>query len=234
MVLSLRKKEKLKVRQPLQKIMVPSTGEKFERQIREVQGLILSEVNVKELELLAEGSEILVQKIKPNFKTIGPKYGKHMKAIAALVATFDQDAIANIESTGGWAGQVDGTMVTLDLPDFDIQTADIPGWLVMTENELTVALDISLTEELVEEGIAREFINRIQNMRKSNGLDVTDRIILSISSHDKIDRAINNNLNYICSETLADSLQIVTQVEGGTLVEIEEGVSAKIGIEKLN
>jgi len=234
MVLSLRKKEKLKVRQPLQKIMVPSTGEKFERQIREVQGLILSEVNVKELELLAEGSEILVQKIKPNFKSIGPKYGKHMKAIAALVATFDQDAIANIESTGGWAGQVDGTMVTLDLPDFDIQTTDIPGWLVLTENELTVALDITLTEELIEEGIAREFINRIQNMRKNSGLEVTDRIILSISSHKKIDRAINNNLNYICSETLADSLQIVTQVEGGTLVEIEEGVSAKIGIEKLN
>jgi isoleucyl-tRNA synthetase len=234
MVLSLRKKEKLKVRQPLQKIMVPVTNEKFERQIREVQSLILSEVNVKELELLAKGSEVLVKKIKPNFKSIGPKYGKHMKAIAALVATFDQDAITNIESAGGWTGQVDGSAVTLDLADFDIQTTDIPGWLVLTENELTVALDITLTEELIEEGIAREFINRIQNMRKNSGLEVTDRIILSISSHKKIDRAINNNLNYICSETLADSLQIVTQVEGGTLVEIEEGVSAKIGIEKLN
>jgi len=234
MVLSLRKKEKLKVRQPLQKIMVPVTNERFERQIREVQSLILSEVNVKELELLAKGSEVLVKKIKPNFKSIGPKYGKHMKAIAALVATFDQDAITIIESAGGWTGQVDGSAVTLDLADFDIQTTDIPGWLVLTENELTVALDITLTEELIEEGIAREFINRIQNMRKNSGLEVTDRIILSISSHKKIDRAINNNLNYICSETLADSLQIVTQVEGGTLVEIEEGVSAKIGIEKLN
>jgi len=234
MVLSLRKKEKLKVRQPLQKIMVPVTNEKFERQIREVQSLILSEVNVKELELLAKGSEVLVKKIKPNFKSIGPKYGKHMKAITALVTTFDQDAITNIESAGGWTGQIDDSTVTLDLADFDIQTTDIPGWLVLTENELTVALDITLTEELIEEGIAREFINRIQNMRKNSGLEVTDRIILSISSHEKIDRAINNNLNYICSETLADSLEIVTQVEGGTLVEIEEGVSTKIGIEKLN
>ena len=122
----------------------------------------------------------------------------------------------------------------MDLNDFEIQTADIPGWLVFSEAELTVALDVTLTEELIEEGIAREFVNRIQNLRKNSGLEVTDRINLSISSHDKIDRAINNNLNYICSETLADSLEIVTQMSGGTLVEIEEGVSAKIGIEKLN
>ena len=234
MVLSLRKKEKLKVRQLLQKIMVPSINETFERQILDVRDLILSEVNVKELELLPKGSDILVKKIKPNFKTIGPKYGKQMKAISALISGFEQHDILSVEEQGGWTGEIQGASVTLDLNDFEIQTADIPGWLVFSEAELTVALDVTLTEELVEEGIAREFVNRIQNLRKNSGLEVTDRINLSISSHDKIDRAINNNLNYICSETLADSLEIVTQMSGGTLVEIEEGVSAKIGIEKLN
>ena len=214
--------------------MVPSINETFERQILDVRDLILSEVNVKELELLPKGSDILVKKIKPNFKTIGPKYGKQMKAISALISGFEQHDILSVEEQGGWTGEIQGASVTLDLNDFEIQTADIPGWLVFSEAELTVALDVTLTEELVEEGIAREFVNRIQNLRKNSGLEVTDRINLSISSHDKIDRAINNNLNYICSETLADSLEIVTQMSGGTLVEIEEGVSAKIGIEKLN
>ncbi len=234
LVLSLRKKEKLKVRQPLQKIMVPITNAVFQRQVEEVKGLVLSEVNVKELELISETSEVLVKKIKPNFKTIGPKYGKHMKALASLIKEFDQDTILQIEKTALWECEISGEEIILDASDFEIETADIPGWLVASENGITVALDITLNDQLVEEGIAREFVNRIQNIRKDNGLEVTDRINLSISSHDKIDRAINNNLNYICSETLAESLQIVTQVEGGTLVEIEDGVSASISIEKLN
>ena len=234
LVLSLRKKEKLKVRQPLQKIMVPITNAVFQRQVEEIKELVLSEVNVKELELISEASEVLVKKIKPNFKTIGPKYGKHMKALASLIKEFDQGTISLIEKTARWECEISGEEVILELSDFEIETADIPGWLVATENGITVALDVTLNNQLIEEGIAREFVNRIQNIRKDSGLEVTDRIKLSISSHDKIDRAINNNLNYICSETLAESLQIVTQVDGGTLVEIEDGVSASISIEKLN
>ncbi len=234
LVLSLRKKEKLKVRQPLQKIMVPITNAVFQRQVEEIKELVLSEVNVKELELISEASEVLVKKIKPNFKTIGPKYGKHMKALASLIKEFDQGTISLIEKTARWECEISGEQVILELSDFEIETADIPGWLVATENGITVALDVTLNDQLIEEGIAREFVNRIQNIRKDSGLEVTDRINLSISSHDKIDRAINNNLNYICSETLAESLQIVTQVDGGTLVEIEDGVSASISIEKLN
>ncbi|MFT7613947.1 MAG: isoleucyl-tRNA synthetase [Parvicellaceae bacterium] len=233
MVLSLRKREKIKVRQPLQKIMVPVLNDTFGRQISEVQDLILSEVNVKELELLTDTAGILIKKIKPNFKTIGPKYGKQMKSIAGVINQFDQDAITEVEQKNGWSGEVEGETIVLDLADFDIQTDDIPGWLVLSENGLTAALDITISPELKEEGIAREFVNRIQNMRKDSGLEVTDKINLSISSHEKIDGAINNNLNYICSETLAVSLQIVTQVEDGTLVEIEEGVTATIGIKKL-
>ena len=234
LVLSLRKKEKLKVRQPLQKIMVPITNAVFQRQVEEIKELVLSEVNVKELEMISEASEVLVKKIKPNFKTIGPKYGKHMKALASLIKEFDQGTISLIEKTARWECEISGEQVILELSDFEIETADIPGWLVATENGITVALDVTLNDQLIEEGIAREFVNRIQNIRKDSGLEVTDRIKLSISSHDKIDRAINNNLNYICSETLAESLQIVTQVDGGTLVEIEDGVSASISIEKLN
>ncbi|MBT4775672.1 MAG: isoleucine--tRNA ligase, partial [Crocinitomicaceae bacterium] len=234
LVLSLRKKEKLKVRQPLQKIMVPITNAVFQRQVEEIKELVLSEVNVKELELISEASEVLVKKIKPNFKTIGPKYGKHMKALASLIKEFDQGTISLIEKTARWECEISGEEVILELSDFEIETADISGWLVATENGITVALDVTLNDQLIEEGIAREFVNRIQNIRKDSGLEVTDRIKLSISSHDKIDRAINNNLNYICSETLAESLQIVTQVDGGTLVEIEDGVSASISIEKLN
>jgi len=233
MVLSLRKREKIKVRQPLQKVMVPVLSDTFGRQIAEVQDLILSEVNVKELELLTDTAGILVKKIKPNFKTIGPKYGKQMKSIAGVINQFDQDAITEVEQKSGWTGEIEGETIVLDLADFDIQTDDIPGWLVLSENGLTAALDITISPKLKEEGIAREFVNRIQNLRKDSGLEVTDKINLSISSHDKIDGAINNNLNYICSETLANSLQIVTQVEEGTLVEIEEGVTATIGIEKL-
>ena len=234
MVLSLRKREKLKVRQPLQKVMVPVLNETFGRQIKEVEDLILSEVNVKELELLTDTSGVLVKKIKPNFKTIGPKYGKHMKAIAGMVNQFGQDEIASIESNNSWKGDVNGEEIELELTDFDIQTDDIPGWLVLTENGLTVALDVTLSSELKDEGIAREFVNRIQNIRKESGFEVTDKIVLSIKSHDAINNAINNNLNYICSETLADSINLVETVGQGTDVEIEEGVSTVIGIEKLN
>lgn len=234
MVLALRKKERLRVRQPLQKIMVPILNEKFEQRLRAVEDLILSEVNVKELEYLKDANNVLVRNIKPNFKSLGPKYGKIMKKIAAAVAQFSQDDIATIQNTGEFHLEVEGEKVALDLQDVEISTQDIPGWTVASEGEITVALDINLSEALKEEGIAREFVNRIQNLRKDSGLDVTDRINLRIQRHTAIDSALQNNLNYICSETLANDLALVEDIEDGQEVEIDESISTKISIEKLN
>jgi len=233
MVLSIRAKEKIKVRQPLQKIMVPILDTSFEERIKAVSDLILSEVNVKELELLKDTAGVLVKKIKPNFKTIGKKYGKQMKAIIALVKQFSQEDIARVEQNKGWKGEVDGVNIELDINDFEIATDDIPGWLISTEGNLTVALDVTITKELKEEGIAREFVNRIQNLRKESGLEVTDKIDLKIKSNEAINNAVENNLDYICSETLANSLTLVEEIENNPFVfEVEKGVQAELKLEK--
>ncbi|MDC1266588.1 isoleucine--tRNA ligase, partial [Crocinitomicaceae bacterium] len=173
LVLGLRKKERIRVRQPLQKIMVPIMNQDTLNHLNHVRDLILSEVNVKELEIITEDNDILVKSIKPNFKTIGPKYGKHMKALASLISEWSSDDISSLEATGEWTGEVNGDVVVLDLNDFVIVTKDIPGWLVSSEDGLTVALDISISDELKSEGIAREVVNRVQNSRKEKGLDVT-------------------------------------------------------------
>ncbi len=236
MVLSLRKKESLKVRQPLQKIMVPILDEKFKRQLEEVEDLILSETNVKELEYLVDTAGVLVKSIKPNFKTLGPKYGKIMKQIAAVVNQFGADEIAELEVKGLKELSIEGQAVVLELTDVEISTEDIPGWLVQSEGGITVALDITLSEELKKEGMAREFVNRIQNLRKESGLEVTDKIHLKILKHNEINEAINKNKNYICSETLAGKLDLVDEMEknSGVVVELEDEVSTMISIEKLN
>jgi isoleucyl-tRNA synthetase len=236
MVLSLRKKESLKVRQPLQKIMVPILDEKFKRQLQEVEDLILSETNVKELEYLVDTAGVLVKSIKPNFKTLGPKYGKIMKQIAAVVNQFGADEIAELEGNGSKNLAVEGQAVVLELTDVEISTEDIPGWLVQSEGGITVALDITLSDELKEEGMAREFVNRIQNLRKESGLEVTDKIHLKILKHNEINQAINKNKNYICSETLAGKLDLVDEMKqnSGVVVELEDEVSTMISIEKLN
>lgn len=236
MVLGLRKKESIKVRQPLQKIMVPILTPQFKQQLQQVESLILSEVNVKELEYLSDTKGVLVKKIKPNFKTIGKKYGKQMKSIMAMVNQWTQEDIAKVESDNGWKGELEGGNIELELEDFDISTDDIPGWLVATEGEITVALDITLSDDLREEGIAREFVNRIQNLRKDSGLDVTDKIHLKIAQRNEINKAINNNKNYICSETLAGKLDLVENLKQneGILVELENNISTLISIEKLN
>jgi isoleucyl-tRNA synthetase len=236
MVLSLRKKEQLKVRQPLQKIMVPILDEKFKRQLQDVADLVLSEVNVKEIEYLDDTAGVLVKSIKPNFKTLGPKYGKIMKQIAAVVTQFNQDDIQNFEKNKGVKLTVEGEEIVLDVNDVEIATQDIPGWLVVTENGLTVALDVTLTQELKEEGIAREFINRIQNLRKDSGFEVNDKISLKIVKHNEINEAIIKNKNYICSETLTTNLDLVEVLEqnNGVLVELDENVSTLISIDKLN
>ena len=206
LVLALRKKEKIRVRQPLQKIMVPVLTKEFAANLLHIKELILSEVNVKELEILTEGNGMLVKSIKPNFKTIGPKYGKQMKAIAALVMAFTAEDIAAVEQNSGWETEIDGEKIVLDITDFEIAAQDIPGWLVASENGLTVALDITITEELKAEGIARELINRVQNLRKDSGLEVTDRIVLTLETSAIIQDAIAANVDYICAEVLADAV----------------------------
>lgn len=221
LVLGLRKKVNIRVRQPLQKIMVPVLDEKFRHQLQGVEQLILSEVNVKELEYLTETAGILVKKIKPNFKTLGPKHGKLMKQISAAVAAFSQEEIAIIETQGSYTIEVEGQAIVLATEDVEILSEDIPGWLVASEGKVTVALDITLTEDLKQEGIARELINRIQNIRKEKGFEVTDKIELSVQKHNEISEAILNNNEYICSETLAVRLNYADVLEDASKVEVD-------------
>ena len=230
LVLGIRKKEKIRVRQPLQTIMVPTLNQTFSENILHVKDLILSEVNVKELRLLEEGSGVLVKSIKPNFKTIGPKYGKQMKAIAAMVGGFTADDIATIEKNVGWKGDIEGTVIELDLNDFEILAQDIPGWLVSTEGNITVALDITISEELKAEGIARELVNRVQNLRKDSGLEVTDKIRLTVDCASEIQSAIAQNEGYVCNEVLATEIAFGSLGNEALLVDLVEEGDAKIGL----
>ncbi len=235
MVLSLRKKERLRVRQPLQKIMIPVLNDKVKTQVEAIKDLVLAEVNVKSLEFMTEDSGVLVKKIKPNFKTLGPKHGKHMKAIAGAVAQFTTEDIAKIESEGNCPINIGAEAITLELVDVEISSEDIPGWTVTSLNGNTVALDITITEELAEEGLARELINRIQNLRKDIGLKVTDRINISLTADEKLSKAISHNLNYICSETLIDDLRICTEeITSGYEMELVDEVKTTISINKNN
>ena len=235
LVLGLRKKEKIKVRQPLEKIIIPVLDETFKSHVSAVKDLILSELNVKNLELLSADSTFLKKKIKPNFKSIGPKYGRQMKAISSMVLSWGAEEILAVEQNNGWIGQVDGVDVELSLDDIIIETADIPGFLVSSEGGITVALDIQLSPELKEEGVAREFINRIQNQRKDLGLNVTDKINITLKSNLEINRALNNNLNYICSETLANSIVFVDTIAGEkSALDFGDGEITEFTINKLN
>ncbi len=233
LVLALRKKENIRVRQPLQKIMIPTLNRAFAENILHVKDLILSEVNVKELELLDEGSGVLVKSIKPNFKTIGPKYGQFMKAIAAVISNFGQEDIRQIEQNLGWKGEIMGQEIELDLNDFEISAEDIPGWLVASENGLTVALDITISETLKSEGIARELVNRVQNLRKDSGLDVTDRIRLTIETSDMLREAITQNQDYIRHEVLANAIDFSELGNDGQSTDLATEADAKIRVEKV-
>ncbi len=235
LVLALRRKVNIKVRQPLNRIMVPVLDENFEEQIEAVKNLILAEVNVKKLEFLKDTSGVLVKKIKPNFKALGPKYGKMMKSISAAINKMTQEDIALFEKEQVYTIEVEGKEISLTLDDVEILSEDIPGWLVASEGRLTVALDITITDELKEEGIAREFINRIQNLRKESGLDVTDKIILKIKKHDAINSAINKFNDYIATQTLADKILLVEKCNESTAksVEVDEGVETFMSLEKV-
>ena len=230
MGLSLRKKSNLRVRQPLAKIMLPVQSENFRQQVERVQHLICSELNIKEIEFLAPNNDILVKRIKPNFKTLGPRYGKIMKAISAQIQNFTQQEINALEAAGRCDLSVEGQPVEILLSDVEIATQDIPGWVVANDGSLTVALDIVVSDELKAEGIARELVNRIQNIRKE-GFDVTDRITIDLQSGEW-DEAVKQHMDYICAETLCTRLQLLPTVENGTTIEIIEGISTNIAVNK--
>ncbi len=234
MVLSLRKRTKIKVRQPLNKLMIPVLNPHFKEQVEAVEKLILSEVNVKELEFMSDDSGMLVKKLKPNFKTLGPRYGKLMKKLAAALMNFETEQINELENTGKYLLDLDGEQAEITLADVEISTQDIPGWLIATEGNLTVALDITLTDELRQEGLARDLVNKIQNLRKDKDFDVTDKIDLQVQKNVQINEAIQNNYQYICSETLANSLEMVDSFNGNAGVEVEIGddIKTKIDIVK--
>lgn len=221
MILSLRRKVSIKVRQPLQKIMIPVITDNFVEQIKKVQHIIMTETNIKEIEFLSDSSEILVKKIKANFKVLGPKYGKIMKQVSAAILSMSQKEIAQLEKESNFKIKADGQEITITTEDVEIISEDIPGWLVANEGKITVALDINVTPELISEGIAREFVNRIQNLRKESDFDVTDKINIFILSHPDLDTAITDFKEYICSQTLANSIKIINKTEQNNYVVVE-------------
>jgi len=231
LVLSLRKKEMIKVRQPLQKIMIPILGENQRAEIEAVSDLIKAEVNVKEIVLLDDASGILVKQIKPNFKTLGPRFGKDMGLIAKEIQSFSSEKINKLEREGEISIVIQEKSIILTLQEVEISSQDIEGWLVANSNGITVALDISISEELHQEGIARELVNRIQNIRKESGFEVTDKIKVQIQRNGDLETAILNNEAYIKSETLTDWLVFVDELESGTAIEFDE-ITTKIAINK--
>lgn len=223
LVHSLRKKHKIKVRQPLSKILVPILDKSFEEHIRAVEALILSEVNTKQLEYLDDTSGVLVKKIKPNFRKLGQQYGPKMKEIAAAINRFTSDDIASLEKTGEATITVSNEPITLMPEDVEITSEDIPGWLVASEGKLTVALDVTITDELRKEGIARDLVNRIQNIRKDMGLEVQDKIRVSLEKTDVlVNDAVKDFKEYICTEVQALSFEVVNTLNGGRQIEMDE------------
>ena len=222
MVLALRRKVNIKVRQPLQCIMIPVVDEEQRAHIEAVKALIMSEVNVKDIKFVDGAAGVLVKKVKCDFKKMGPKFGKQMKAVAAAVAEMSQEAIAELEKNGSYTLQLDGTDVLVEATDVEIFSEDIPGWLVANEGKLTVALDVTVTEELRREGIARELVNRIQNIRKSSGLEITDKIKITLSKNQQTDDAVNEYKDYICNQVLGTSLTLTDEVENDTELNFDD------------
>ena len=222
LVLSLRKKEMIKVRQPLQRVMIPVLDEAFKAEILAIEDLIKAEVNVKEIELLEDASGVLVKQIKPNFKALGPRFGKDMGLIAKEIQAFSQDQINELDKVGEITLVSSEKSITLTIEDVEISSQDIPGWLVANSNGITVALDITISDELRKEGIARELVNRIQNIRKDSGFEVTDKIKVQIQNNEIIEQAVAANESYIKSETLTNELIFVSEINNGTEIEFDE------------
>ncbi|HVA97935.1 MAG TPA: isoleucine--tRNA ligase, partial [Bacteroidia bacterium] len=236
MILSIRKKENIRVRQPLNKIQIPVLDDSFQKKIEGVKDLILSEVNVKNIDFVNESTTSITKNLKLNFKTLGKKCGKNMKSVQSFANENGQQIISSIEKTGKFELKLGEEVIVLENEDVEIIPVDIPGWKVANMGQLTVALDITITPELKEEGIARELVNRIQNLRKDSHLDVTDKISVKIQKNNAINTAVSNNLHYICSETLASSLEMVDELKGDKAfaVEVNEDIKTLIFIDKLN
>ena len=234
MVLGLRRKVNIKVRQPLNNIMIPVLDTKFRDKLDGVKDLILNEVNVKSIDYLYDTEGVLVKKIKPDFKTLGPKYGKLMKHIAAAVGNMSQKDISTVEKEGEIEISIEGDAITLTSDDVEITSEDIPGWLVATENAITVALDITITEDLRFEGIARELVNRIQNIRKESEFDVTDQVHVQIENNELIAEAIEKHGNYISAQTLAESIDLTDKIENGNArkIELDDEIILRISVTK--
>jgi isoleucyl-tRNA synthetase len=231
LVLSLRKKEKIRVRQPLQKVILPVLDEKFIELVDGVKDLIQTEVNVKEIEYLTDASGLLKKRIKPNFKTLGKRLGPHMKAAQEIINNLSQEEINAIEKSKGYTLNVGDTSFDLNLEDFEIAAEDIPGWLVANDGPLTVALDITLNEELLAEGMARELVNRIQNIRKTRDFNVTDRIVVDLESHPAVTEAVNKYRQYISDEVLASRLDLQAALNEGEVLDLPEEVNVKVKVE---
>ncbi|MBO7269671.1 MAG: class I tRNA ligase family protein, partial [Bacteroidales bacterium] len=224
MVLALRRKVNIKVRQPLQAIIIPALDAKQQAAIEAVKDLILGEVNVKELRFVENAAGILVKRIKPNFKLLGPKCGKQMKQVAAMLTSLDQETIFAFEAAGFYDLNVEGNEIHIESSDVEFISEDIPGWLVASEGRLTVALEVEISEALRSEGIARELVNRIQNIRKDQQFEITDRISIELSHHQATDAAVQEYASYIASQTLADSLQLCDAIDGGIELNLDEVV----------
>ena len=231
LVLSLRKKEMIKVRQPLQKVIIPAFDDNFKAEINAVSDLIKAEVNVKEIELLDDASGVLVKQIKPNFKALGPRFGKDMGLIAKEIQNLSTEQINELDTKGELSLVISGNSIILTSDDVEISSQDIPGWLVANANGITVALDITLTEELIKEGIARELVNRIQNIRKDSGFEVTDKIKVHLQHNADLEKAVAANENYIKSETLTETLVFVDDLNNGTEIEFDN-IKTRILISK--
>jgi isoleucyl-tRNA synthetase len=218
----LRKKANLKVRQPLQKVLLPVLSASMKEQLQKVEDLIKAEVNVKEIEYLNPDNTFISKKIRPNFVALGKKLGAKMKAVASALAQFTVEDIACLEKDGQYNLSIDGEPVILQLAEVEISSEDIPGWTVANKGSLTVALDVTVTPELEQEGNAREFVNRIQKIRKDSGFELTDRVEVKVSAADRLKDSLAKFKAYICAEILADKLEILSELQEGTEIEVND------------
>jgi isoleucyl-tRNA synthetase len=233
MALALRRKVNIKVRQPLQKIMIPVLDKAMQDKLEAVKQLVLTEVNVKELAFLHDTAGVLVKKIKPNFKTLGKQYGKQMKEIAEAVAKLTQQQIAEVEAAAEYVLDLPSGKAALHPEDVEITSEDMPGWLVASEGKLTVALDVTVTDALRREGMARELVNRIQNLRKDSGFDVTDKITVTLQRHPALADAVAAFKDFIASQTLAVAVELADEVPAGTPVELDE-ITVQVAVRKVS
>jgi isoleucyl-tRNA synthetase len=231
MVLALRRKVNIKVRQPLQKIMIPVLDKAMQDKLEAVKQLVLTEVNVKEIAFLHDTTGVIVKKIKPNFKTLGKQYGKQMKEIADAVGKLTQQQISEVEAVAAYTLELPSGKVVLHPGDVEITSEDMPGWLVASEGKLTVALDVTVTEALRREGIARELVNRIQNLRKDSGFDVTDKITITMQRHPMLADAVSDFKDFIALQTLAVALELADDVPAGAPVDIDD-VTLQVVVKK--